>query len=306
MTRNHVFVVAGGGLLLLGVAELLGGGCGCTIHSPGSWTMVTTSTSKNGVELPHKATLHLSSPEKPARLALDLESAAIVVEGDASVTGLEADYEVREKTPGDASLVAAPDGVAVKSAGGSPVLVVSAKLRVPPGTEVDVSTSLGTVNVSGIHGAASVVAKTDSGRVTMSDIADVPKVTGETSLGDVSIANGAGLGEVSLKADSGSVAANDVTGAKTVSLRSSLGAVKAASVTASESLTLETDSGLVEVSDVHTGRARLRSDLGAVTARRSTFDHLYAHSDCGSIRLVACKYNSKDVGTDLGSVKEDE
>jgi len=262
VTRNHVFLVAGAGLLLLGVAELLGGGCSCTIHDPFS-SMVTVT--KDGVELPHKATLHLSSKEKPARIVLDLEMATIVVEGDATVTGIEADYEVREKTPGDASLAAAPDGIVVTSASGSPVLVTSAKLRVPPGTEVDVSTNLGAVSVSGIRGAASVVAKTDSGRVTLADLADVPKVKGETNLGEVTFTNGAGLGEVSLT----------------------------------------TDCGAVEIGDVRATRARLHSDLGAVTARRSTFDHLYAHSDCGAIHLTACKYKTKDVGTDLGSVKED-
>jgi hypothetical protein len=263
VTRNVVFLVAGAGLLLLGVAELVGGGCSCTIHDPLSWT---GTVSKDGVELPHKATLHLSSKDRPARISLDLEMASIVVEGDAKVTGIEADYEVREKTPGDASLAAAPDGVLVKSAGGNPVLVVSVKLRVQPGTEVDVSTNLGAVSVSGIHGAASVVAKTDSGRLALADLADVPKVNGETNLGEVTLTKGAGLGEV----------------------------------------TLTTDCGAVEIGDVRAARARLHTDLGEVTARRSTFDHLSAHSDCGAIHLVACRYKTKDVGTDLGSVKEDE
>jgi hypothetical protein len=301
MTRSHVLVVVGGGLLLLGVAELLGGGCGCTVHVPGSWSV----TSKDGVELPHEAKLHVSSPAKPSRIVLDLETAAVVVQGDESVTGLEADYEVREKTPGDASLVASQDGVEVKSAGGNPVLVTSAKLRVPPGTAVDVSTSLGTVTVSGIHGAASVAAKSDGGRVALSDLADVPKVTVETSLGEVTLTKGAGLGTVTLATDSGSVSAHDVSGAKSVSLRSGVGGVKASSVTVSESLKMETDTGAVDVADAHAARALLRSDVGAVTARHSEFDHVSAHSDVGAIHFVGCKYKTKDLGTDVGSVKEE-
>jgi hypothetical protein len=299
MTRNQVYAVVGSAFLLLGLAELLGGGC--TVHVS-DFANIST---KDGVRLPHKTTLVLHSEDKPSRVFLDLDAATIVVEGDASVTGIEAEYVVREKEKGDASLAASPDGVLVKSAGGNPVLVVSAKIRVPPATEVDASTALGAVKVSGIHGAASVVAKTDSGRVTLTDVVDVPRVEGETSLGDVTLDKSSSLGELTLSTDSGSVGVNGLSGAKTVTLRTSLGGVSAVDVTASESVTLETDSGSVEAAGVQTPRARFKTDLGSVTLRRSTFDHVVAHSDCGSIRFSGCKYKTKDARTSLGSVKED-
>jgi DUF4097 and DUF4098 domain-containing protein YvlB len=304
MTRNHAFLAVGFAFIVLGVLAMVGCSSGCTIHG-GNWDFATT-TSKDGVELPHRATLHLSSAEKPARIVLDLEMAAIVVTGDASVTGIEADYEVNEKTPGDASLAAAADGVLVKSASGSPVLVTSAKLRVPPGTQVNVATALGDVRVSGVRGVPEVSAKTSAGSVQLRDLADVPKVTGHTDLGDVSLVKGATLGDVTLTTNAGSVSAKDVAGAKAVTIRSDLGDASADSVTASDSMTIETNAGSASASGVTTGRARLHSDLGDVTAKRSTFDHLVAHTNLGDVRLKACKYKTKDVGTDLGDVKEDE
>ncbi len=306
MTRNHGFLVLGGVFVVLGVLVALSGGCHFTIHDPG-WhlgTFVNNGTYVNGVELPFKNTLHYSSLEQMQRFTLDLPSAPITVEGDPKVTGVEATFEVREHTAGDASLGPAPDSIAVKSATGNPVLVTSAKVRVPPGTIVEVSTSLGSVTVSGIRGVSLVSAKTDAGRVELRDLHDVPKVTAKSSLGQVSLATASGVGDVSLDTDSGAVSIKDVTGAATVKCTTNLGAVEAASVEASDSLTAKSDCGAIELKDVKTGRADLRTSLGGVSAQNSTFDHLEVHTDAGAVRLRGCTYKTKDIHSGLGGVSE--
>lgn len=304
MTRHVVFLVVGAALVALGVSQMLGGGCSLP-DFPGSFH-VGGSTWENGVELPHRATLKYSSAEKPGRFALSLDAATITVEGDPAVTGLEAEFEVQEKTPGDASLVAAPDSVGVKSASGSPVHVVSAKVRVPPATAVDVATDFGSVTVRGVHGAASVSARTSSGRVELGDLADVARVTGASSFGSVKFEKGSAVADVTLTTDSGAVSASGLSGAVNVTLRSDFGKVSATSVAASKSLSLETDSGSVDVQDVQTATAKLRSDFGAITAKRSTFGHIEAHTSSGSVRLTSCTYQTKDLGTDFGKVVEDK
>jgi hypothetical protein len=304
MNQNHVFVAFGATFLALGVLVALGGGCTCS-GGRGHWNVGDWgTTSVDGVELPHKATLRLSSPDKPARFALSLSSASIKVEGDATVTGVEAEVEVREKTPGDASLVASPDGFETKSASGSPVLVVSAHVRVPKGTPVRISTSLGSVTIAGIEGVDEASATSDSGRVELRDLKNVERITGKTSLGEVTLADASGFGDLTLTADSGSVRASRAADGKRAVMKSSLGEIRVETLSASESLKCETDSGSVRVSDVKTVACRLKSDLGEVRAERSTFDSLYAHADMGSVRLKGCTYKTKDVGTDLGSVDE--
>ncbi len=262
MNRNHVFVSFGVVFLTLGLLVALGGGCSCA--GPrwdfGDW--VTPSI--DGVKLPHKATLHFSSKDPPKRFALSLGPASIVVEGDATVAGVEAEFEVREKTPGDASLVASADGVEAKSASGAPVLVTSAKVRVPPGTAVDASTGVGAVTVAGISGAAEVSAKAATGDVDVHGLSGVPRVVVKAGVGDVRVKSIAG----------------------------------------SESLTCELGTGDVRVTDVNAPACRLKSGVGDVRAERSTFDHLYAHSGVGDVRLVGCTYKTKDVGTGVGDVTE--
>jgi len=264
MNRNHVSIAFGVTFLALGALVALGGGCTCAAPqwnwSFGDFDTVTV----DGVELPHKATLRFSSADKPARIALTFQSASIRVEGDPSVTGIEAEYEVREKTPGDVSLAASPDGVVAKSASGSPLLVVSAKLRVPKATPVKIATSLGRATIVGISDVAEAAATSDAGRVELSGLKNVARVFGRTNLGSVSLTDAAGCADV----------------------------------------TLETDAGSVRATDVQAGQGRLKSDLGEVRAERCTFDRVYAHTDLGGVRLKACTYKSKDAGSNLGSVSE--
>ncbi len=303
MNRHVVFVAVGSSLLALGVLTMIGCGSGCSpIHLDWSSARVT----KDGVELPHTATLRMSSPEKVARLALDLESASIVIVGDATVAGIEAEYEVREKTPGDASLAAAADGVEVKSAGGFPVLVTSARLRVKPATVVDASTNLGDVRVTGIRGAAEVTAKTDAGSVALSDLEDVATVEAKSNLGEVTIQKAAGLGAVALRTASGAVSAKEITSAATVTMRTDLGSVRVEGVTVSDTLSCATDAGSVKVDDVRAPRAEIRSNLGGITASRCTFGHVKAHTNLGSVRLRSCTYETKDLGSDLGRVTDEK
>lgn len=303
MTRNIVFLVVGAALVALGVGQMLGGGCSLPV--PHLNFTGGGSTWVDGVELPHRATLKYSSPEKPRRFALSLDCASITVQGDPAVTGLEAEFEVQEKAEGDASLVASPDSVGVRSASGSPVGIVSVKVRVPPDTEIDVATEFGGVIVKGIHGAGSVSARTSSGRVELGDLADIARVTGASSFGAVKFEKGAAVAEVTLSTDSGAVAASAISGATNVTLRSDFGKVTATSVAASKSLSLETDSGSVDVQDVQTETAKLRSDFGGITAKRSTFGHVEAHTSSGGVRLTSCTYQTKDLGTDFGKVVEE-
>jgi hypothetical protein len=304
MNRSHSHLVLGGVLVVLGVLMGVSGGCHFSLPSP-TWN-INTGTSLNGVELPYKNTLHFSSPEQVTRLKLSLDNASIVVEGDPNATGLDATFEVREHTQGDASLGPAPDSIAVKSATSNPVMVTSAKVRVPSGTIVDVSTSLGSVTITGIRGVSLVNGKTDAGRVELRNLADVTTVKAKSSLGHVALETASGCGDLTLETDSGSVSVSQVTGAKTLACSTNLGGVHAKGVEASESLTARSDCGSVEIEDVKTGRATLKSSLGSVTARRSTFDHVSAHTDSGSVRLKGCTYKSKDVGTDFGRVTDDE
>jgi DUF4097 and DUF4098 domain-containing protein YvlB len=304
MNSNHVFVAFGTTFLVLGVLLALGGGCTCSAPNV-HWNIHDWGTpSVNAVELPHKATLRLASAEKPARLALSLDSASIEVEGDASVTGIDATFEVREKSPGDVSLFATTDGVEAKSASGSPLLVVSAKVRVPKTLPVKIATSLGAVSVAGIEGVDEVSATSDSGRVDLRDLRNVERVVGKTSLGEVRLSDATGVGDVTLEADAGAVRLARLADGKRAKLKTSLGEIRVETLVSSESLSCETDSGSVRVSEVTTGACRLKSDLGEVRAERSTFDQLYAHTSLGGVRLTGCTYKSKDVGTDLGSVDE--
>jgi hypothetical protein len=303
MSRAHVFLTLGVGLIALGVGVMTGCGGGCApIHlrfGNGAW-------SKDGVDLPHEATLTLSSPEKLAKLGLSLEAASIAVEASPSVTGVEAEFVVHEKTPGDASLVRTGDDLEVRSAGGHPVIVASARVRVPPGTEIDVATAFGKVEVAGIRGAPSVSAKSSSGAIALRDLADVATVKARSDFGAVTFDKGERLGDVSLATSSGAVTATAIADARDVSLRSSFGAVSATSVSASGSLVAKTDSGAVEVEDVHAGRATLRSNFGAVDVTRSTIDDLDAHTDSGGVRLKGCVIRKKKTSSGFGRVTEEE
>jgi hypothetical protein len=304
MNQNHVFVAFGATFLALGLLVALGGGCTCA-GPHGHWNIGDWgSTTVDGVELKHKATLHLRSDQKLPRFALELDSASIDVEGDEKVAGVEAEFEVREKTPGDVSLVATADGVEAKSASGSPLLVVSARVRVPKSTPVKISTSLGSVTIAGIEGVDEASATSDSGRVELRGLKNVARITGKTSLGEVTLADASGFGDLTLSADSGSVRVSRAADGKRAVLKSGLGEVRVEMLSASESVQCETDSGSVRVSEVKTAACRLKSDLGEVRAERSTFDSLYAHTDMGGVRLKGCTYKTKDVGTDLGSVDE--
>lgn len=306
MNRHHVFVFLGLGFCALGAAALVGG---CTCAGP-HWNIGSFrwngSHMKDGVDLPHEATIRLSSKDKPARLTLSFEEADVVVEGDATVTGVEAEFVVHEKTAGDASLAAGPDGIQVKSASGSPVLVDSAKIRVPPGTPVRVKTDAGGVTISGIEGVDDVDAESDAGKIELRGLKKVATVSGKTDAGAVSLADSSGLGDVTLETSAGSVTLRSVADAKDVKLSSDAGSVRAERLGASTSLVCESDAGSVKVTDVHTGDARLKTDLGAVHAEDSTFDHVYAHSSMGGVRLKGCTYKTKDVGTDLGKVSDEK
>ena len=302
MMRHVVFVVLGVALVAVGVAVLLGCGSGC---STGSWHWGgQTSYVVDGVELPHAASLKTSSAEPLARLVLDFRQADVVVLGDASVKGVEAEYEVREKTPGDASISVGPGGIEVKSASGSPVLVTSARIRVPVKTPVRAATDIGRVKISGIRGVDEVTAKTDSGEVELESLADVGKLVAVSSVGRVALAGATGVASIALTSSAGEVSARNVAGAKDVALKSDVGAVRAESIDASASLHCETDTGQVDAQDVKSPDCRLQSDVGAVHAVRCAVGKLYAHTDVGAVQLEQCTYESKDVGADLGGVSE--
>jgi putative adhesin len=302
MTRHVVFVVVGVALIAFGVAVLVGCGAGCSVNTWHSdWS---DRTVVDGVELPHAATLKASAAQPLPRLVLDFRSAGVVVQGDASVKGVEAEYEVREKAPGDASIAIGSGGIEVKSASGNPVLVTSARIRVPPGTPVHVTTSVGRVKVSGIRGVDEVTAKTDSGEVELESLADVAKLVAESGVGRIALTDASGVASISLTSNAGEVSARDVAGAKDVALNSHIGGVRAESVEASGSLRCEADTGEVDARDVKTKDCRLRSDVGAVRATRCAVDKLYAHTDVGAVQLESCTYESKDVGSDLGGVSE--
>jgi len=304
MNRNHVFVAFGATFLTLGVLVALGGGCTCS-GAHGHWSIGDWSTTTvDGVELPHKATLRFSSAEKPARIALSFPSALIVVEGDAAVTGVEAEYEIREKTPGDASLVAAADGIEAKSASGAPVLVVSARVKVPKGTPVRISTSLGDVTIAGIEGVDEASATSECGNVELRGLRNAERVTGKTGLGDVSLTDASGVLDLTLASTTGVVRAKRIAECRRAAMKAGLGDIRVETLGASESLQCEVSTGDVRVKDVTTAACRLKSNLGDVRAERSTFDQVYAHTALGSVRLKGCTYKTKDVGTDLGSVDE--
>jgi len=304
MNRNHVFLAFGVTFLVLGALVAFGGGCTCAGPRFDFRFADWSTPSMNGVELPHKATLHFSGADAPKRLALSFEMAEIVVTGDASVKGVEAEFEVHEKTPGDASLAATADGVEAKSASGAPVLVSSAKIRVPPGTPVQAHTALGGVVISGISDVAEVAATAETGDVEIRSITNVERVHGKSGLGDVSLSDAKGVGEATLEVATGAVRAKRVAGGKRASLKTSLGDVRVETLSATESLTCQVETGDVRVVDVRTADCRLKSGLGDVRAERSTFDHVYAHTGLGGVRLAGCTYKTKDVGTDLGGVKE--
>jgi hypothetical protein len=302
MTRDHVFVTLGVGLLVLGFA--VGVGCSCSPVDI-DWGDFSTVT-KDGVRLSEKDTLRLSSPDKLSALRLDLEMAKIVVEGDPAVVGVEAEFEVRVKSKGDAvvAVAAGRETIDVSTRSGEPSMVVSARIRVPPSTPIEVSTDVGSIEISGIKGVARVSATSDMGRIELRKLEKVAEVRGKSDAGSVSLADSSGLGEVSLETDAGAASLKAVADAATVRLKSDAGSVRVEGLGASTSLICESDAGSVKVVDVRTGDARLSTDLGGVTAERSTFDHLYAHTSVGAVRLRDCTYKTKDVGTDLGSVSE--
>lgn len=299
MTRHVLFVVVGVSLIAFGVLVLLGCSSGCAWNFGGS-----NRTVVNGVELPHVATLKASAAEPPPRLVLDFESAEVTVQCDLEAPGIEAEYLVHERTPGDVSITAGPGGVDVRSASGSPFLVKSARIRVPPATPVRAKTSFGTLRVSGTRGVDEVSAATDSGEILLEAITDVSKVVADASIGRVSLAGATGVSSISLTSNTGDVSASEVRTAKDVTLRSDVGSVRAQSVEASASVTCETDTGEVDARDVKSKELRLRSDIGAVHATRCAVGHLSAHTDVGAVRLVSCTYETKDVGSDLGGVVE--
>jgi DUF4097 and DUF4098 domain-containing protein YvlB len=299
MTRHVVFVVVGVALISFGVLMLVGCSSGCTWHFNGSGRTIV-----EGVELPHVATLKASAADAPPRLLLDFESADVTVQCDLETPGIEAEYLVHERTPGDVSITAGAGGVDVRSASGSPFLVKSARIRVPPSTPVRAKTSFGTVRVSGTRGVDEVNASTESGEIRIEAISDVSKVVADASIGRVSLAGAKGVSSISLTSNTGDVSASEVSGAKDVSLRSDIGSVRAQTVDASATVTCETDTGEVDARDVKAKELRLRSDIGSVEATRCDVGHLSAHTDIGSVELVSCTYETKDIGSDLGGVVE--
>jgi hypothetical protein len=305
MNRHHVFVVLGLGFVALGVGAVVGG-CSCAGPNWNFGNMRLGGHWKNGVELPHETTLRLSSKDRLPRLAMTFEEGAVVVRGDATVAGIEAEFVVHEKTAGDASLAAAAEGVAVKSAGGNPVIVDKATIRVPPGTPVRIKTDAGGVTVSGIEGVDEVAAESDAGAVELRGLKTVAVVWGKADAGRVLLADASGLGDVTLDSDAGSVSLKSVTDAKAVKMTSDAGAVQVERLGASTSLVCESDAGAIQLSDVHTGDARLKTDVGDVQAADSSFDHVYARTSVGSVRLKRCTYKTKDLDTDLGSVKDEK
>lgn len=309
MNRNHVFVTLGVVVLVLGVAFMLGGGCGGlrigpSIHwGDGIWNGRVV---ENGVELPHRRTLPVSTTvTPPGRLEVNYNSASITIDGDAATTIASAEFEVYEKEPGDADVEWTPDGPRVTSRGGHPVHVAAARIKVPAKTSVSATTQLGSVRVSGIAGVEGVTAKSSAGRVEVRKVSDLSSVSATSDLGQVTLEDAANVAEVTLATDAGSVSAHRVSGARTISLRTSLGSVSAGTVEASEELSLRSESGSVIVEDARTAKLKMKTSLGSITARRAAVGHLDAHADAGSVKLKGCTYQTKSVGTSLGKVTED-
>jgi hypothetical protein len=302
MNRHHVFVAFGATFLVLGLLVAFGGGCSCAAPH-GRWNFGGTP-SVDGVDLPHETTLRLSSPDAPKRIALTFGAAEVVVTGDASVKGVEAEVKVNEKAPGDASLVASDDGFMTKSASGAPVLVSSAKIRVPPGTPVKLHVAVGDVVVSGIAGVDEVSATSDAGKVSVRGVSEVKRIEARTSIGDVALADAGACREIALHSDTGEVRAKGIKGASRATMKTGVGEVRVETFAASESLECEAGTGDVRVSDVQTAKCRLHTGLGDVRAERSTFDDVYAHTGLGDVRLVRCEYKTRDAGTGLGDVKD--
>jgi DUF4097 and DUF4098 domain-containing protein YvlB len=299
MSRHHVYVVVGAVALTLGLAQL--GGCSCT---PMHWQF-SGVTMKDGVELPYRSTVRLSAPTAPSRFALQLDAGSIEVTGDPALHGIEAEFVVHEKVQGDASLALDGSTIVVRSSGGHPTFVDSAKIRVPAATEIDARTDFGSVTVAGIRDVAAVAARSQSGRVRLRDVHAVPRISGESSFGEVSLETGSDLGELSLTTQSGSVRVTGVTGSKTVTMSSEFGSVNADAVTASDSMSLRTSSGSVSVTGSKTPRASLKTDFGTITAKSSALDHLEAKTSSGSVRLSGCVCRTKELHTDFGSVREE-
>lgn len=174
-------------------------------------------------------------------------------------------------------------------------VAISYNITAPRKTNVECSSSFGSIKLEGIDGHAK--ARTSSGSVSSRDIQGTVELG--TSFGSVTCRNIAGE-MLKVKTSSGAITAEKIQGS--AQLETSFGSVTCRDA-CDGNFTLKTSSGNITLSNARFGNCVLRTSFGGVSCDELRGDSIELHSDSGSITVTKVSAQTTKMSTSFGRIK---
>jgi DUF4097 and DUF4098 domain-containing protein YvlB len=169
---------------------------------------------------------------------------------------------------------------------------VSFKIIVPKQTNIECSSSFGTIKLANINGNAK--GKTSSGSITAENIKGSAKL--DTSFGSINCNNISG-GDIKLKTSSGKITLTKAAFGD-CEVHTSFGSITSGKLTGN-SLELKTSSGNINLTEASAGKTDIFTSFGRITCRQITCTDITAKSNSGSIDIVCSDSTPAEINADV-------
>jgi DUF4097 and DUF4098 domain-containing protein YvlB len=172
-------------------------------------------------------------------------------------------------------------------------------VRVPAETSVNLATSFGKVDISGLVGDAKL--ESDFGDLDVENLTGALEATSSNATITVKQVT-AEDGKVSIETSFGSITVEDLT-AEDISISSSNGEITAHQLRADNSIEIENQFGLIEVHDVLAASFRADNQNGRITIEAGKVEGLiYASTSFGSVQVTDVEANEYELSTSNGNL----
>ena len=172
---------------------------------------------------------------------------------------------------------------------------VSYNINVPRKTNVECSSSFGSIKLDSLNGH--IKARTSSGSVSSKDIQGTVELG--TSFGSITCRNITGE-LLKAKTSSGAITAEKIQGS--AHLETSFGSITCRDACDGD-LTLKTSSGSITLSNARFGNCVLRTSFGGVSCDELRGDSVELHSDSGGITATKVSAQTTKMSTSFGRIK---
>ncbi len=173
---------------------------------------------------------------------------------------------------------------------------------VPNNSSVDIKTSFGDVDVTGLNGTVTV--QDDFGDITLNNIDGA--VEAHSNSGRIELLSvDAGSADINISTDFGSLILEKVSG-KDITLQSNSGTLTLNNVRASGDVFAKSDFGNVEFENGSVANLELETNSGRISVTKvNVRNEIIVDDDFGNIELTQASANSYDLHTNSGSITVD-